>query len=199
MISAENLTVARSGRTIVKGITFSVAPGGLHVVIGSNGSGKSTLLAALAGDLKPVGGQIYLGSRSLKALSDHEQAQQRAVLSQHATLFPYSVSDFLQLVHAQRERLGLATPSTGIDVSELANRKLTSLSGGERARVMLAATLAQGAKVLLLDEPTAAFDRHYRDRFINWLQDWRELDYTIVLVTHDEKIERIADTRSDLE
>lgn len=196
MISVKNLALIRGGRTIVQGIAFDVAPGGLHVITGPNGSGKSTLLAALAGDLKPAVGQIYLGSRPLAELSDREQAQHRAVLSQHPMLFPYAVKDLLQLVQAQRERLGLAEPSAVIDVNELANRKVTSLSGGERARVMLAATLRQGAKVLLLDEPTAAFDRHYRDRFISWLQDWRERDYTVVVVTHDEHIERLADSQT---
>lgn len=198
MINVVDLTVARGQRTIVKNISFTVSAGEIHVISGPNGSGKSTLLSTLAGDLSPTTGSVHLGGDNLRDLSDQQQAQRRAVLSQRPVLFPYTAAQYLALVDRQRIALELPSPEVAIDVSDLLNQKLTTMSGGQIARVMLAGTLAQGARTLLLDEPTAAFDRGYRDHFIQWLGSWRDLGYATVLVTHDERLEDLADSVTTL-
>lgn len=198
MIRAQEISVARGDRILVRDISFEVAPGQLHVITGPNGSGKSTLLAALAGDIPLRDGEISLDGDPLSSLSDLQQAQRRAVLSQRPLLFPYTTRQFLALVEQQRERLGNPGMAHDIDVSDLMDRSMTTLSGGERARVMLEATLSQGTQTLMLDEPTAAFDRDYRGRFMDWLRIWLEANKAIVLVTHDEKIEAVASSVTEL-
>lgn len=201
MISVKNLSLRRGDRTIVQNISFNVDAGDLHVVSGPNGSGKSTILAAVAGDLEPERGEIFLHGEPLTLLNDRQQAQRRAVLTQNYVLFPYTGQDLLTLVAKQRAKLGLVAPSMTLDIADLAKKKLTAMSGGEQAQVMLAATLEQGSRTLLLDEPTAAFDREHRHRFAESVQQWRSAGYGILLVTHDERLEAEATsvTRLDTE
>lgn len=191
-ISATNLSVSRGSRMIVNNLSFICSAGEVHAIVGANGSGKSTLLSALAGDIKPASGEVFVEKKNLRLMSDIEQAKSRAVLPQHFPLFPYTVGQLIELAQKQRERLANPLPRASIDVTSLADRRFTTLSGGERARVMMAMTLAQGSLILLLDEPTAAFDRNHRDRFVEWLHEWKTLGYAIVLVTHEEKLEALA-------
>lgn len=198
MITATNVEIARGNRILFDGISLECSAGHVHAIVGANGSGKSSLLSALSGDLPTRAGQIHLMGRDLADLSDIEQARSRAVLSQHFPLFPFTVYQLLSLAEKQQTSLGNLKPEVEIDLSDLLNRKFTTLSGGERAKVMMALTLAQGAKVLLLDEPTASLDRSNRDRFVDWLDQWSTLGYAVVVVTHDEKIEALASSVTSL-
>jgi iron complex transport system ATP-binding protein len=193
-----NLTVTRGERTFVTDLSFTLSPGAIHAIIGGNGTGKSTLLAALAGDY-PAAGEIRIDGDLLNTLNDKEQAKRRAVLLQTQQPLPFSARDLVALAAPSASRNQVADLLRRFDLDALADRSMLTLSGGERGRAMLAKTYAQGTDLLLLDEPTAAFDRAYRHQFVEWLQEWRLEGKAIVVITHDSEIEAIADSTTSLD
>ena len=191
--SVHDLTLARGQRVLMTGLNLHLTPGSIHAVVGGNGSGKSTLVSALAGDLVAAKGEIYLSGERLGGLSDAQQARHRAVLTQATPALPYAPWDLIELAAPTLDQHAVADLLDFFALGDLANRQLLTLSGGERGRALLAMTIARGTQTLLLDEPTAAFDRTFRHRFVEWMQQWREQGKAILIVTHDAEIEAIAD------
>src|SRR5262249_4947295 len=156
------------GNPIVRGVSLSVAAGEWVTVIGPNGAGKSTLLRAIAGVVRWHGG-IDLFDRPAASLGRRERARLVAMVPQDPVGPPgMAVVDYVLLGRTpyvpplgRESGADLATVDAvleRLDLGGFAGRRLESLSGGERQRVFLARALAQGAKLLLLDEPTTALD-----------------------------------------
>jgi iron complex transport system ATP-binding protein len=197
MIAAIDLTLETGGRVLVERLTWSAAAGQCWCVIGPNGAGKSTLLRSLAGLRSPDAGTVTLNGRALPAWPLGELARQRAWLPQsRGDAFAYSVIDTVLVArhpyqggrywegsedHAAAER-ALAL----LDVLHLAQRDVRTLSGGERQRVAVAALLAQGTPLLLLDEPANALDLAHQVAVGELLARLcREEGKTVVQVGHD--------------
>jgi iron complex transport system ATP-binding protein len=171
ILRAVELSVRLAGNLIVERATLALEAGALTVLIGPNGAGKTTLMRALAG-LLPAEGSIELQGRPLQAFSVRERARQIAYLPQgHVFHWPMSVAAvvalgrhphadaFSPLADADRIAVGHALAATAVE--PWAARAVTTLSGGERARVALARALATQAPILLADEPTMSLDpRH---------------------------------------
>ncbi len=171
ILRAADLSVRLAGNLIVERATLDLEAGALTVLIGPNGAGKTTLMRALAG-LLPAEGCIELQGRPLQAFSVRERARQIAYLPQgHVFHWPMSVAAvvalgrhphadaFSPLADADRTAVGHALAATAVE--PWAARAVTTLSGGERARVALARALATQAPILLADEPTMSLDpRH---------------------------------------
>jgi iron complex transport system ATP-binding protein len=167
----DDLSVRLNGAVIVDGATLELRSGELTVLIGPNGAGKTTLVRALAG-LLPAEGRIELDGRPLGMLTARERARHIAYLPQgHVFHWPMAVAAvvalgrfphvdaFSPLSDADRAAVEHALTATGC--SPFAARPVTTLSGGERARVALARALASQAPILLADEPTVSLDpRH---------------------------------------
>jgi len=189
MLSAHNLTIAHTDSPVLDGLSLDIRPGELLVLLGRNGAGKSTLLKALAGEpMSPraqVSGAITLNGAHLSQYTTAALARLRAVLPQTAQLsFPFSALEIVTM-----GRLPFSTPRRGnargasdtdiataalerVGAGSLLHREVTTLSGGEWARVQFARVLAQlwpsdaagessipsVPRYLLLDEPTAALD-----------------------------------------
>jgi iron complex transport system ATP-binding protein len=168
---ADDLSVRLNGAVIVDGATLELRSGELTVLIGPNGAGKTTLVRALAG-LLPAEGRIELDGRPLGTLTARERARHIAYLPQgHVFHWPMAVAAvvalgrfphadaFSPLSDANRAAVERALTATGC--SPFMARPVTTLSGGERARVALARALASEAPILLADEPTVSLDpRH---------------------------------------
>ena len=170
-------TVALGGRDVVADISATVDGGELVVIVGPNGAGKSTLLRALAGLVAPRAGTIRWWGKDPARTERRAIARDLAYLPQtYALAFPFVVEEVVLLGrYAHQRGLGLASTAdreaaraamAACDVTALAARRFDELSGGEARRVIVAQALCQGARCLLLDEPTAGLDpRHARELF----------------------------------
>jgi iron complex transport system ATP-binding protein len=170
-LRAGDVVVRLGDALVVDAAALDLRAGELTVLIGPNGAGKTTLMRALAG-LVPAEGRIELDGTPLSALTVRERARRIAYLPQgHVFHWPmpvaavvalgrYAYADALSaLTDADRRAVGKALAATG--TGGFANRPVTTLSGGERARVALARALACEAPILLADEPTMSLDpRH---------------------------------------
>jgi iron complex transport system ATP-binding protein len=187
----------RHGPLAVRGVSMEVAPGSMTAIIGANGSGKSTLLRLLVGLLRPASGQVTLDGIRLEAWDPRARAREIAYLPQvTAMVFPFRVADVVLTGRSphvsrfhfdgprDRERAMEALESTG--AAHLADRNVTTLSGGEKQMVILARALAQEPRLLLLDEPSASLDLKHRAELMRALARLREQKgLSVIMVTHD--------------
>jgi iron complex transport system ATP-binding protein len=167
-LAASGLVVNRGGRDILSGLSVTASAGEFIAVIGPNGAGKSTLLAALAGLLKLDGGAVLLDGTPLEDLPPRELARRRGYLPQNARCeWPLSVERMVALGLAPEGRedpARIAAVLADCDLAARAAQPVTTLSGGELARAMLARALVAGPQVLIVDEPLAGLDpRHAWD------------------------------------
>lgn len=171
VLATTGLSVSLGGRAILKDIAMKARQGEFLVVIGPNGAGKTTFLKAVAG-LLDASGEVLLGGRSLALIARRQRALLLGYLPQgHEFHWPLSVLDVVGLGRLPRgagadlseeDRNAVARAMEETGVSGFAGRTVTTLSGGERARVALARVLATEADLILADEPTASLDPRYQ-------------------------------------
>ncbi len=195
-IAIDNLSADLGRRAVLTGITTTLAPGTLTGIIGPNGAGKSTLVRAMLGLVPALRGTIALDGRTLADLTPRDLARLVAYLPQGQTLhWPLSVERLVALgrlphlgpmsrITAQ-DREAVQEAMVRADVTHLATRIATELSGGERARVMLARALAVGAKGLVVDEPLASLDPGHQIDVMELLAREARGGALVVAVLHD--------------
>ncbi|MDQ1082231.1 MULTISPECIES: ABC transporter ATP-binding protein [Microbacterium] len=193
LLSADGIAVAHGRRRVVEGVSLALAPGERVAVVGPNGAGKTSLLRALAGLARPAAGTVRLNGRDLTTLRERERARHIAFVAQDEhTDLPYRARDVLLLGRAagrgdwHRYDTGdhavVAEVAARWDLTDLLDRTLDALSGGERRRVLLARAFAQQADLLLLDEPTNHLDLRHQHALLAHLRD---TGATAVLTLHD--------------
>src|SRR6476659_424652 len=202
MLSARDVSFAyarrgQSAARVLADVTIDVERGTIVGLLGPNGSGKTTLLRVLAGILPPLTGGVRIDDQPIERLTRRELARRIAVVPQetHST-FDFSVIEMVlmgryphlgafeleQLRDQEIAREALAATGTG----SLESRAFSSLSGGEKQRVVIASALAQASDMLLLDEPTAALDLAYQFEIAALLKRLNaEHGTTMVVSTHD--------------
>lgn len=209
MLMTSNLYITRGDQSILRDLSLTIRPGALTALLGRNGAGKSTLLSALAGDFGTTGlrnagrhtGTTTLNGEKLDAIPAGRLARLRAVLPQASRpAFSFSVEEIVLLGRYPHARHGILSHHDHTivgdalalaDASEFAGRGITTLSGGELARVQFARVLAQiwpcasdiyhpqdeAPRYLLLDEPTAALDLTFQHRLLATVREltrtWR--------------------------
>ena len=165
-IAANNLLVRRNGATLLDGLSLSLGPTGSVAIIGPNGAGKSTLLKVLTGIDKPTVGSVHVGDRDLAALSNAQRANTIGYLPQYfEPHWDLSVAELVRLGADRSDRLAagaIEAATEKFELTHLARRRWSTLSGGERARVLLAMVLVVDPPVLLADEPAASLDIRHR-------------------------------------
>lgn len=195
ILRAEHLNVALGHTAIVTGANVALRRGEFVILVGPNGAGKTTIVRALAG-LLPAQGKIELDGRALDSYSARERAQRIAYLPQghmfHWAMpvetivalgrYPYG-DPFSAPTDADRSAVTAALAATA--TSALAQREITSLSGGERARVALARALATEAPVLLADEPTVSLDARHQLVVMELLRARAQAGGAVLAVAHD--------------
>ena len=195
-LELSGVDVALGTRDVLRGVSAEIGAGEMVVVVGPNGAGKSTLVRALAGLVAPRAGTIRVLGHDPARASRRTVARELAYLPQAYSLaFPFAVAEVVLLGrYARQTGLGLASGAdldaaraamTACDVLHLEARPFDELSGGEARRVLLAQALCQGAKCVLLDEPTAGLDPAHARRVFQVVRAHCDAGATAVVVTHD--------------
>jgi iron complex transport system ATP-binding protein len=196
VIELRAVTVELGGKPVVDRVSAVVADGEWLALIGPNGAGKTTLLRAIA-RLVPYVGDIALDGRAAQDLSRGELARLVAVVPQEPSTPPWmTVAEYVLLGRTPhlgplakegvRDRDAAARSLARLDLLPFADRRLGTLSGGEKQRVVVARALAQEAPIVLLDEPTAALDIGHQQQALELLDGLRaESGLTLVAAMHD--------------
>ena len=200
MITATNLTVSLSGKTIVHDVSLEARAGQLTAIVGPNGSGKTTTMKAIAGEL-PSTGKITINGHAIGKLEPWQLAVKRAVLPQSATIaFPFTVREIVRLGltvgpnrHAERVDTITAEALAAVDLAGFAGRFYQELSGGEQQRVQLARVLSQIWEpvldgepcFLMLDEPVSALDIRHQLTIMHLARRYCEAGGGVIAVMHD--------------
>lgn len=177
------------GYSIVDNLSFHVAPGSFHCIIGVSGCGKSTIFRLTNGLLQPKSGMVKVNGIPVR-----EQKHYCGYMPQKDMLFPWrTIGENLALPleiqrkyakAEQRELIDAALADVGLDGCR--NKRPDELSGGMRQRAAFARTMLTGSDLLLLDEPFSALDFLTRISMQEWLLDqWQKHKKTILFITHD--------------
>ena len=186
MISIKSISVARDANSVIKGFSAEFKAGTVTAIIGPNGCGKSTLLLAMAGDLPIASGEILINGSDLSKFAALELAKIRSVVLQQPIYnLAFTVREVMQMARLAGSTLTSENQAlSDLEISDLAERKVTELSGGEKQRVAIALALSIDAPILLLDEPFAAQDVESTERVIKLLQKAAKSGKTVILVAH---------------
>ncbi len=183
-------TATLGGRTVLDRVSLSVAVGELVAVVGPNGAGKSSAIRALAGLLPLTGGQARLDGADVAGLSPRSRAERAAYLPQERRIAWNLPAVEVAALGAPflTAADGLARARSALDAVEaghLADRGVAEMSGGERARVLLARALATGATALLADEPTAGLDPEAQLMVLERLKARASAGQAVLVSLHD--------------
>jgi iron complex transport system ATP-binding protein len=196
LMDADSLDVTLGRRRVLDDVAFAVRPGEAVGLVGPNGAGKTTLLRALAGVLRPERGAVHLDGAPVEALPRGRFAAKVAYLPQGGGSFwavPVRTLVMLgRLPHRNRwsgpspaDEAAVTAALAATGTQELADRPVTELSGGERARVLLARALAGEPRLLLADEPVSGLDPYHRLEVMEHLRALARAGKAVVVVLHD--------------
>ncbi len=204
ILEIQDLTIPTMDQecVIVNKISFGVKEGSIHAVVGPNGSGKSTLAYSIMGlsNYKPSEGKIYFDGIDITNMSITERAKLGITLAwqEPARIDGLSIPKYISLGVKDKknlkERIIEALEIVNLDPERYMNRTIDeSLSGGERKRIELAAAIAMRPRLIILDEPDSGLDFIVIEDFLNIFGKIKELNMTILLITHREDIGMVAD------
>jgi iron complex transport system ATP-binding protein len=157
MIEVEHLTVVERHKVLLEDVSFSLRAGEIVALLGPNGAGKSTLMKTMIGLLRPTRGSISIGGKPIAAYAPREKARVLAYMAQQQEfVWDLEVGEVVALGAVSSAHA--ASTLSQLALVDLSRRRIKSLSGGERARVMLARALAAETPFLFADEPAANLD-----------------------------------------
>lgn len=197
LLDAENLEFSYRNRKVLDGLSVGIGRGEVFGIIGPNGCGKTTLLKHLNRNLSPEGGCVMLDGEDIADMTKKDIARSVAVVPQiNEIRFSFTVREIVAMGRMpfqkafegasgrDEEAIDDALRSTGL--TEMADRPVNTMSGGERQRVIIARALAQTPKVMLMDEPTNHLDVNMQFEVLDLVSRLsREKGMTVVIVSHD--------------
>lgn len=196
-MKVKDLSFSYGKNPVLKRVSFSIEEGKITTILGANGCGKSTLFSLMTKNLYPGCGNIYLQGKNIQNLSLREYARKVAIVQQYNTasdditverLVGFGRTPHKQMLGGNRKEdeqmVRWAMEVTKL--TEYRDREVSRLSGGQRQRVWIAMALAQGTKLLFLDEPTTYLDIRYQIEILQLVRRLnQEYGMTIVMVLHD--------------
>ena len=206
ILKSENLAIGYS-KKLIDDIRLNVKPGEVMTLIGPNGSGKSTLLKTLTGQLSPKGGVIYIGDKGLDDLSVKDVARKMSMVMTErirpelmtcreiveAGRYPYT--GYMGIL-SETDKKAVNEAMNLTNTEELADIDFTTLSDGQRQRVLLAKAICQEPEILILDEPTSYLDIRYKVEILKQIKAFaKQSNVAVIMSIHELEIAmRISDT-----
>ncbi|MEG1998112.1 MAG: ABC transporter ATP-binding protein, partial [Clostridiales bacterium] len=196
MLRVNGIAAGYGGRDVIEDISFSINPGSFTCVLGANGCGKTTLLKTVLGLIKPSRGAVFIDDKNIHSLTEKEVASRLAYIPQaHTPPFPFTVEDVVLMGRtpylsalsrvSEEDRQAATQAMEKLDITHMAKRKYTDLSGGQRQMVIIARALAQEPQVMVMDEPTASLDFGNQYIVLEQMTAMTELGISVLMVTHD--------------
>ena len=195
-INVEELSFSYGEKNVLNSVSFRAEYGEFLSVLGPNGVGKSTLFRCMLGHLTPSHGRTTVDSQNISGMSAAELSKRIAYIPQsHSPVFNYSALDIVLMGTAAqlgkfsspgKEQLEQAAAiMEQLGIAELQSRGYNSISGGERQLILIARAMAQQAKILIMDEPSASLDFGNRIRVMDTVRELTEHGYCVIQSTHD--------------
>lgn len=195
LLETKELTIGIGRRIFGKPLNFSIHPHERWGILGANGSGKTTLLHTFSGLIKSLSGQVFLKNHDLKNLSCKEIARHIGILLQNTSdNFPQTVYDYCAMARFphlkdfthQEHQLIIQQALEVMELATFSTKKISTLSGGERKRLAIAALLTQSPQLFLLDEPMNHLDIYYQIKILHF---FKQLSFTqpisVIMSLHD--------------
>ncbi|MDJ0958732.1 MAG: ABC transporter ATP-binding protein [Arenicellales bacterium] len=196
MLQLTSIHVNLGKQSILRGVDLQVEQGELLGLLGPNGAGKSTLLRCILQLIPIAEGDVRLEGSFVHTIPVQERSRKIAYLAQHGPVYwPISVERLVSLgrfphlsswqhLSSQDENI-VETTLRQTDLWHLRQRTVTTLSGGERTRTLLARALAVDAPLLLADEPVAALDPAHQLQIMDLLRQYSDTGHSVIVVMHD--------------
>ena len=192
-----NITKKFPGIIANDNITLQLKKGEIHALLGENGAGKSTLLHIIGCLDKPTSGSYLLNGQDVSQLSLSKLAEIRnasfGFVMQHFALIEednalQNVATPLLFAKARRSQMDARAMEQlrNVGMEQMANKRIATLSGGEKQRVAIARAMVNNPEIILADEPTGALDRANTEKIVQLFQQLNEKGKTIIIVTHDD-------------
>ena len=196
VLDISSLSFDFGSKNILADIDLSIKNNGIVGIIGPNGSGKSTLLKCIYRVLKPKTGTIFIDGKNINDYQFKETAKKMAVVAQHNdTHFDFNVLEMVLIGRSPHKKFMERDSAEDIELAykaleqvnmkDFADRNFSSLSGGEKQRIILARALVQNTDCLILDEPTNHLDIKHQLHFMSLAKD---LKITVISAIHDLNI-----------
>lgn len=196
LLESRGTSFRYGGSLVLNDINFSIQAGEFVALMGPNGSGKTTLLKTILGILAPIKGEVLLDGKPILSYNAKDRAKKLGYVSQEPTFsFPLTVGELVSLGRYAYSNRFKESPEDEMVVEEalrltgslsLKDKRFTSLSGGERQKVLIARVLAQTSHLLLMDEPTSHLDIYFQLQILEALKRiCQGKRLAIVAVLHD--------------
>ena len=195
-LQAKTLSVGYGSKMVSRDLSLEVEAGQVVVLLGPNGCGKTTLLKTLLGLLKPLSGHVWLDGQDVKTMTVHERARYMAYVPQSmAMTFGFDVRQTVTMGRVAHRPWWQAPGPNDMQVVEacierfrlqnLANQAVHRISGGQRQLTLLARAMAQEARLVFLDEPTASLDFGNQGRVLAEMRRMAQKGLGVLFTTHD--------------
>lgn len=192
-LEAKNISIDIAGKSIVKDISISASKGEFVGIIGPNGCGKSTFLRSIYRAIKPKSGTIYLDGKDISKISFKESAKRVAVVGQFNNVnFDFTIEQMVMMGRTPYKRYMDRENKEDYDIvyealkkvnmEKHSSRSFSTLSGGEKQRVLLARAMAQQSEMLILDEPTNHLDIKYQLQILGIV---KSMGIGVIAALHD--------------
>jgi iron complex transport system ATP-binding protein len=208
LLECRNLSCGYGHEVVLQDVSLKVQPGETVALLGPNGCGKSTLLKSFSKTLPVVAGQILLSGNDIKGLNHREIARRLAFVPQEESFrFEFLVRDVVTMGRLPLSDSLWDTPEDAVAATEamreadclhLENRSVMELSGGEKQRVLIARALAQGASLMLFDEPTSHLDIEHQQVVAQLIRELSRQGRATIVALHDLNLAPLVGERAIL-